>query len=188
MSAPFELSFALLWAVVLAEALVLAGTLSEVIRIMEHRSDIQHTEFAVVHQLQKGTPAPLFAANALGGGETVRTADLKGRSTIILFISPRESTSPAYEKLAASTHALWHRSQGQLYVICSGAEQPCRKLIRDYSVEGVGCGRIPLILDENQLIANSFSISSTPMAIMLDEEAKISRYGEPILGGEVQWA
>lgn len=184
MNTLFELSFALVWGVVLLEALVLRETLAEVVRIARLQGSAQHSEGTLPAQLRKGTPAPEFITSPLEADQALRTSDLKGRSTIILFISPRESASPAYEKLAASIHALWHRSQGQFYLICSGAERPCRNLLRDYAVKGVGPGRIPLILDENRTIADSFMISATPMAVMLDEDAQVSRYGQPIVGGE----
>lgn len=133
------------------------------------------------HTLPSGTLAPVFTARVGGTGRLVSLSDLKGHSTILLFVSPGESSSPFYAKLSAGTHALWHKADGHLYIVCRGGEQPCHQIMVDHQVEGFSRGHVPMILDEGGYIAERFLVSSTPQAVMLDEDARIIRYGSPLL-------
>ncbi len=178
----FGLSFALLWVVVVLEAAVLQEVLRGTAAIRRRYSGSRETE---PRQLVSGTPAPEFIAKVFGSKQTIGTSDLNGHSTILLFISPHDKASPLYDELALGTHALWHKAHGRLYLVCSGSEQSCRRLMRDHPVEGFDRGHVPLILDEDRSMAESFLVKTTPLAVMLDEEARVSRYGHPRSSGEI---
>jgi hypothetical protein len=179
----FALSYALLWGIVLLETMMLREILRRTVRFKRLYAAPQNRSERP--QLTTGTLAPDFVSQLVGSGRIVTTADLKGHSTILLFISPSDASSPVYEKLSLGTHALWHKADGNLYLVCSGEQEACRRIMRDYHVEGFNRGRVPILLDEKGLIAASFLITGTPQAVMLDEEARVSRYGYPAADGKV---
>jgi len=182
----FALSYALLSMLVVLEAMVLREVLVRTVRI--RRLFIDSMGSSERQQLPPGTlrtgsPAPEFKAQIIGTGCNIGTSDLKGHPTILLFVSPAQASSRFYEKLSAGTHALWHKADGHLYLVCSGGEQACLQIMRDHRVEGFSRGHVPMILDKDGRIAWSFQIKGTPQAVMLDEEVRVSRYGSPILRG-----
>ena len=184
----FALSCVLLWMLVVLEAMLLQEVLRRTVRFKRLYTGSprrSRREQLSTGALSTGTLAPEFTAPVLGTDRTVSTSDLKGHSTILLFVSPGETSSPFYEKLSVGTHALWHKAGGHLYFVCSGGEQACRQIMRDHHVEGFGRGHVPVVLDEGRRIAQSFLITDTPQAVMLDEEGRVSRYGHPLSTGEV---
>jgi hypothetical protein len=174
MTSVFAVSYGLLCLLVSFEAMMLRAVLRDTVLIKRVYRDRGHR--IINNQLAIGTPAPKFAAPILGARTTVKTTQLKGRTTILLFLSPTETSSPRYQNVAASIHALWHKAQGNLYVVCSGQEQQCRSFVRDYRVKRLE-HRIPVILDSEFRVAKGFLISTTPQAVILDSEARVRRYG-----------
>jgi hypothetical protein len=178
----FTVSYAVLWAIVVVETTMLQEIVRRTVRIK--RLYAAPRRRTALQQLTTGALAPEFVGQVLGTGQTVRTSDLRAHSTILLFVSPSDTSSPHYEKLSAGTHALWHKADGHLYVICSGGGEECRRVMRDHNVEGVKLGHVPVILDENGKIAATFLVSGTPQAVILDKETRVTRYGHPAIDGE----
>jgi hypothetical protein len=180
----FTISYAALWAIVFVQTAMLQEVVRRTARIK--RLYMTPRRRTALQQLTTGTLAPEFVGQALGSGHVVRTSDLKGHSTILLFVSPSDTSSSHYEKLSAGTHALWHKADGHLYVICSGGAEECHRIMRDHHVEGVNLGRVPIILDENGKIAANFLVGGTPQAVILDKETRVTRYGHPSIDGEAR--
>lgn len=171
----YELSLALLWGLVVLEAVVLEEILR---RTVSFRQIYVNSHRRSRHQqLSTGTPAPEFSAPVLG---TISTSNLRGRSTILLFVSPAEGSSPLYRKLSVAIHALWHRADSSLYLVCIGGEDACRQIVRDHHVDGFRHGQVPVLLDEEGSIARTFFIGSTPQAVFLDQDVRVGRYGHPL--------
>lgn len=180
----FALSYALLFGLVVLEAIVLQGVLRRTVEI-KRRFIHSARRDRPPQQLLPGTLAPKFTARVLGTRRTLASADLEGNFVMLLFVSPREAASTRYANLSVAIHALWHKAEGNLYVVCSGGDEACRQLMHDHDVDGLSDGYLPVILDEDGRIAKSFLISSTPQAVILDEEVRVSRYGQPLPTGEV---
>jgi hypothetical protein len=163
----FALSYAILWGVIVLEALVLHYILQETLRFKR-----LITESEV-------TPAPHFTAPVLGTDKFLGKADLRGDLNILLFVSP-DGVSQLYEKLHIAIHALWHKANGHLYIVCNGSEESCRQLTGDYRVEGFRDDQVPVILDEGGRISASFLIDSTPQAVKINKDGRIVSRGHPL--------
>ena len=172
------ISYPLLWGLVVLEAAMLRKALRSTVRFkrLYFRSDRR----IEVGGPPRGAPAPDFSGPLLENGETLTAAQLKGEPTILLFVSPNEASLPGYRPLAAAIHALWHRVEGHLYVVCSGTEETCRQLAPTLHVHGLAENQLPVILDEESRITRSFQIGATPSAVELDENLWVTRYGRPI--------
>lgn len=182
MTSILGLNYTILCVLVGLEAVVLRGVLRDALSIKQLYGDKGHR--VTSDQLAIGTPAPEFAAPILGTRTTVKSAQLKGRTTILLFLSPSEASSPLYRNVAAGIHALWHKAEGSLYIVCSGHKQPCRQLVLEHRVRGLD-GQIPVILDKESRVAKRFLISTTPQAVILDYDARVRRYGRPVSKEEI---
>src|SRR5260370_643063 len=109
----FAVSYAALGALVFLEGMILREALQEVRRLGQFYLRVgrrrQESE-----GLPQGSPAPDFSAPVLDSNETLNTADLKGDSTLLLFISPLEASLPGYQQFAVAVHALWHQTAPQI--------------------------------------------------------------------------
>jgi hypothetical protein len=74
---------------------------------------------------------------------------------------------------------MWHKMEGRLYVICKGTSESCRQLVNQHLVAEFSQGQIPVALDSDGQITESFRIQSTPQAIELDANSRVLRYGRP---------
>ena len=66
---------------------------------------------------------------------------------------------------------MWNTVEGEVYLVCKGSREDCERL-----TDGTRARRI---LDEDGRLFNSFLIDKTPRAVQLDEEARVTRFGEP---------
>ncbi|PYK92196.1 MAG: hypothetical protein DME36_14280 [Verrucomicrobia bacterium] len=180
MSVIYQISFALLWAIVVLEAILLEEILRMTVRFKRLHLDFR----SKAQQLSIGDRAPQFTARLLGTNQLLKSSKFRGSSTTLLFVSPEEADSPLYRNLSAAIHGMWHRDDGKLYLVCSGREDDCRRVISDHHVDGFEHGQVPVILDEGGEIARRFLIGSTPQGVMLDEKLRVSRYGRPLLTEE----
>jgi hypothetical protein len=112
-------------------------------------------------------------------GKSLSISNLKGHRSTLLFVSPEE-VSPLYENLDIGIHAMWHETDGHVYLVCNGSEEACRQLASDYRVEGFAEDQVPVILDEGGRLARSFLIDGTPQAVSLDSDLQVRRYGYPV--------
>lgn len=175
----FALSYGLLWALIVLEALLLREVLRKTVWLKRLLADVnRRSTVGEISWLRTGAPVPDFTAPLLGAGGSLNTSQLKGHPCILLFVSP-EAASPLYENLAAAIHGMWHKAQGRLYLVCNGAAESCRQFARDNLVHEMTEDHLPVILDEGGRIAESFLISSTPQAVELDEYLRVKRYGRP---------
>lgn len=174
----FALSYGLLWCLVILEAVLLRDLLRRTVWFKRFQSDFSSKKAQKRTRLHTGTTAPHFTASLLGSGDSLSTQNLNGHPSILLFVSPEES-SPLYENLRFAIHALWHKTKGNLYLVCNGTAEACRHLVSEHSVEGFTDNQVPVLLDEGGRIAQSFLISDTPQAVELDENLRVGRYGRP---------
>jgi hypothetical protein len=133
--------------------------------------DLDHPGTAKVSE-QDGNSAPEFSLPLLETGKSLRTSDLKGWPSLLCFVSPESAQS--FQMLMPALHAWWHRLEGRVYLVCTGAEEPCRLLVRKYANE------FPpekIVYDEWGVLARSFRIIDTPQAVELDQDARVRRYG-----------
>jgi hypothetical protein len=175
----FAVSYALLSGLVIIEAVILREALQAVLRFNRFYSvSTQGIEQHV--RLPRGALAPEFSGPLLGMGKKILTiGELKGHSTILLFVSPGDTSSAGHKHLTPALHALWHRLEGYIYLICRGTEEACRQHGPDRQIHELGDPAL-MVLDEGGHIARRFHIEATPMAVELDEDLRIARYGWPV--------
>lgn len=174
----FDFTYAVLWGLVLLQALVLREMLRETVwleRLVQGFG--RKTE-----NLPAGTPAPEFELPVLGEGRTLGPSDLAGDESILLFVEPSAAVSPAYASLDDGIHGLWHKVDGRLYMVCRGSEEECRRFVADRPF------RVPVLVDERGRLGTAFRISVTPNAVRLDADVRVASYGRPISAEEAQAA
>jgi hypothetical protein len=90
--------------------------------------------------LPPGTSIPSFRAPVLGRRESLTPAQLQGHNSILMFVGP--DTPVSANNIAMSMHALWHKSDGNLYVVCRGTDIACQRLLPAITCDKVK-GTIP---------------------------------------------
>jgi len=175
----FALSYALLWGLIVLEALLLREILRKTVWLKRLHADLIHRSGEEeLEWLRTGTPAPNFTAPLLGTNTSLSMSQLKGHQSILLFVSA-DAPPPLYEKLDIAIHAMWHKTEGHLYLVCNGTAEGCRQLVSDHQVTQYTGDQLPILIDEGGRISQSFLINSTPQAVELDENIRVKRYGRP---------
>jgi peroxiredoxin len=171
MSLGFDLSYAGLWALVIFQSLVLLGLLRE---SADNRRKLAGLPAGspLASRLELGAEAPDFTSVEAHGGRTVRRADLAGRRSILLFLSPGCRNC---ETLAAAIHGIYHKAGGHLYLVCQGTREEC---IAFLAAHDTGM-QLPLLLDPEQEMSVRFRVFGTPVAVLLDADLRIRSYGSP---------
>lgn len=169
----------LLSLVVFLEAILLRDLLQRAVSIKRRIKRV--ADSSPQKQLTTGTLAPNFAIPMLGTGQLVNRSKLKGHPSILLFISPQEASDTIYRNLKHGVHWLWHEVRGHLYLVCSGQEEPCRRLVSEYGLTGCSGKEVPILWDPERQFTNRFRISSMPQAVELDSDACVKRYGRELI-------
>lgn len=173
----FQLSYVLLALIIVCQAILLRQILRRTLWFKGPHTSINRREYGVAEGLLTGSPAPVFKARMIGRDGWLSTSELKGSPSMLVFVSPEES--PSYTRLDAALHAWWHQKNGHIYLVCNGTAEACWQLAQDYQFTGSTDQTIPVVMDEAGDLARRFMIDSTPQAVALDEDARISRYGRP---------
>jgi hypothetical protein len=167
----FTLSYVLLSGLVFCESLMLKDTLKQVVWMRQ-----LYWELRRKRKPPSIDPRPLLSAPILDTGEALALSDLRGHSSILLFVSP---DMPPYQDLGDAIHGLWHKAKGHLYLICSGGPGACHEIARDHIDKEYAGNRIPVVLDEEGVIAAQFLIHTLPQAVMVDKDGHVTSYGRP---------
>jgi hypothetical protein len=185
MEALFIASYALLGGLAVFQTLILNWILRETLRLRRlYISRLNKTKDPMLAQLPKGADAPEFTAPLLSTGELINISSFKGYESILLFVNP-DIPSPFYSQLPIVTHAWWHDTDGHLFIVCNGREESCRTFVNEYLVDFKG-HKLPVILDEEGSITRSFLVKKFPRTVALDEDLRVSRYGEPAPSKETE--
>lgn len=176
----FAISYGLLCALLLLQGLVLYVTLRRAARLSRLYSIVEERERREAATnppwlIPVGTELPEFAAPVLSTNRILTDADLKGHETILVFISPADASSLSghqnYHLLVPAFISMWERMEGEVYLVCRGNRQDCERLVDGSQAKA--------ILDETGVLFSRFSIDRTPRAVELDEQLRVTRYGEP---------
>ncbi len=176
----FAISYGLLCALLFLQGFVLcvalrrAARLSRLYSLMEDRQR-QDAATNPPWYLPVGTQLPEFAAPVLATNRILTDADLRNHETILLFVSPADARSLArhhnYHQIGPAFMSMWERVEGEVYLVCRGNRQDCERLVDGSQAKA--------IWDETGVLFSTFSIDRTPRAVELDEEMRVTRYGEP---------
>jgi len=167
MSVPFLLSYAVLWALVIFQSLVLLGLVRTGYRLQRTGAPPGHL---------RGREAPEFTAVDVSG-EEVASVDFAGRLRAFLFVSP---DCPTCTVTLEEMEALKWKTEGSVVVVCRGEPEGCRRLAETHEVS------VPVLVDEELRVSELFLISSVPTAVLIDSENRIQSIGEPMRGEELE--
>jgi hypothetical protein len=169
MNTPFYVTYALLWALVVFQALILAAVIRLVFSLQQASARASGDE-----GLASGTPTPAFAAESLSG-IVINSADFGGHATALLFVTPNcDSCLVTADELAA----LGGKTEGHTILICRGSYDECSGLQSHYAAD------VPIVVDPDYRISDTFNIRSVPTAILIDEANRIQSVGHPKRGDE----
>lgn len=163
----FSLSYGALWALVIFQSLVLVGLVKTVVSSVK-RSD-PGTDEPAAPELT-GHPVPEFLAVDLLGNE-IRSKDLMGRVTALLFVSPDCASCAVTLR---DFEGLRTKMNGSIVVICVSQRERCESLSHHYAFD------VPVISDPNRTLSDLFDISAPPTAVIVGPEGRIERYGHPM--------
>lgn len=161
-------AFVALWILVILLALVLLGMLRRVAPLLERaEATLRDAARATLRGLRPGEAVPAFVAEELGGG-TFTDSDLRGSTTIVLFLNTGCSSC---ELLAADIEAARVPDLGvPLVVIADEADEAAR------FAEG---GQARVLLQQNGSVARVFESDRTPHAFVIDETGRVVVSGSP---------
>ncbi len=179
-----SVSYVLLWALVVAEAVLTRWVLRRTswakqfyIELTRRRAENRWLISQFDQWLPNGTLAPEFSAEVLGANRRLGNQQLKGHFSILLFMSDSSESSEVGQNLIDELHVLWHKVEGHIYLVCRPEERECTRVATDSRVIEFSGQEIPVLIDEGGRIARSFVINATPQAVQLDEEGRVRRYG-----------
>jgi hypothetical protein len=165
-------TYILVWALALMPALLLRKVLRELGWLARRIRERQMSHLDGIRG-----PIPEFSAPVLGTAKVATRADLDGREAIVMFVRPEDGENDLDKALRVSGHALFHKANGNLYVVCTGAANRCQQLLPEFDFAKQGSTRIHVICDEDGSVASLFRVTRTPAAYQLDDKAQIVRFG-----------
>jgi hypothetical protein len=153
-------AYGALWILSLFTLLLAVGIYGEV-RKLEHRGS------SIESKLPVGSRAPTFAAVDAGSGQIIRSADLKGREYLLLFVSP---SCGMCARLIAEV-----RQHGTefLLVICRGSKGQCGVYGQELPAD------VRLLLDPEGQVADRYGTLSVPTAVAVNAANRIQGYVSP---------
>jgi peroxiredoxin len=169
MSAIFYISYALVWALMVFQSVVLLGVVKTVYRT---RADdpvsgaLIRSDGALV-----GHPVPSFTAVDVDG-RIINESSLPPSLNALLFVTPDCVTCVASLE---EVDALREKVNGNLIVVCRGGANECRDLLETY-----GLDEIPVIVDNDRELSEAFDVHVTPTAVLIGANGRISTYGHPM--------
>lgn len=167
---PFGISYILLWIVVLFQG----GVILELVR-----RQLQHTDTSNSPErlgplftpgMTLGDLGPEFSAVELPGHRIMDSAELKGETTLLGFVSPNCGQCEESVPLMAQA-AGW--ADAKLVLVCAGSDRQCGDFAERFA-EGH-----TLLCDETGAVANLFHLARTPGSVLIDPAWRIVKYGAP---------
>jgi|GEM_PF-4119173 len=162
----FFCSYIALWVLVLFETLVLVVLVrqlgSQQTKVTSETKEVSETLLAT------GSKAPEFQASEVLTRNIVKSNTLRGHYLLLVFISPYCSTC---EAIVGDLESFRAKLNARLLVVCSGAKKESSSFVEKH------LPKTQVILDHDGSISRNFKISGTPMAVLLDSEWSIVRYG-----------
>jgi len=177
-STPFLASYVLLYLIVIFQGLLLLGAVRAIHELRQgHVAPAEPEEGAQEGERLLNQEAPRFEALDLAGN-LVGTEQLRGRSSLVLFVSPNcSSCMLTLDEL----HAVQHKVDGgNVLVVCGARDADCRNLASDHNLT------VPVVADEDASIGKLFDVTAFPTAVLLNAGTRVVSYGHPMRGEELR--
>jgi peroxiredoxin len=173
MSAPFVVSYVLLWLLVLFQGALVLGLLRLVAALRSH--DV-HSPPAGQEDALRGRPLPEFRVTDLSG-DTIESSVLADRpSAALLFVS---TGCPSCGVTLEELDALKSKVDGNVLVVCRGTDAECGHLADSYELT------VPVTVDSDLRLSRLLQVPGVPTALLL-EDGVIKSYGQPMSREEVE--
>jgi methylamine dehydrogenase accessory protein MauD len=120
--------------------------------------------------LEIGTPAPDFHSVDIVSGREVTLGDLKGRPSVLIFISP--SCGPCHTLMPhmAELQRTWGK-KGNIILVSQADHQSNLEFAHRHKL------KTALISDSNGTVSRAFQAPATPFAYRLDKKGKVQWHG-----------
>jgi peroxiredoxin len=174
-SGPFVVSYVLLYAIVILQGMLLLGAARAIHELRQGHVAPEPEPGEPTSERLLGKEAPTFAAVDISGA-MIGTEQLRGRSSVVLFVSP---TCHSCMLTLDELNVVSAKVNGNVLVVCGARAEGCRSLARDYQLT------VPVVVDEDARISTLFDVSSTPTAVLLNPGNRIVSYGHPMRGEEL---
>ena len=169
MSTLFYVSFALLWAIVVFQGLLLLG----LGRLVFRETDAADApEIDTASLLTK--PLPEFRARDIGGND-VSSDQFGGHIAALLFVSPScSSCTLTLHEMAA----LRQKTDDHVVVVSRGTEDETVAMAQSHDLS------VPVVVDEWGELVKLFGISAFPSAVLINEKSEVQSIGHPLRNEE----
>lgn len=169
MSGTWFISYLTLWILVVLLAIIVLGLVRQ-LGIIYLRLGPDQNLLATTGGLELGKPAPNFEAYEITHTRRITLDDLKGKSCILVFVSP--SCSPCKELMPhlKEFQQSWN-GKINLVIFCQGDIQLSKDFIDSYNL------RSALIIDKDGKLSETFLVRATPFAYRLDKESVVRKRG-----------
>lgn len=160
-----------LWLIVIVQTLVLFELMRQ-IGILRRHLPPEPGALLTDEGLARGAVAPPFTAIDLRTGEDFSAGDLRGRSALLVFLSP---SCAGCHLLAPKLRdfANGHKRDVAVVVVCPDSEAECRRYANEHRLS------MPVLLDEGKQISLAYGVRRTPSATLIDASGRIRIHGIP---------
>jgi methylamine dehydrogenase accessory protein MauD len=164
MSEFWAASLVVLWLLVLFMAFLLLGALRQ-LGLLQLRLGSDPGALVTRSGLDRGTIAPDFTAEPVGGGPATTLSALSAQPRVLVFLST--SCYACKEFLPHIKEVARTRSGWEFVVLCRGDRPSCQAFLKGSDVLA------PILLDLDGLISASYEVALTPFVYVLDYERRV---------------
>jgi len=160
-----------LWVIVLFQGFVILGLL-RTLRDLQ----VAVRSGRLPQRLPVGAEAPRFSGTDLRTGAVIDSAALVGRELVVLFLSDGCSFC---RRLADGTRQVQVEPGQTRIAVCQGGPREASAFVDLLAID------VAVLPDPDETLFSSFAISSTPSAVVVDRDGRISGSGGPRHSGEL---
>lgn len=124
-----------------------------------------------------GTTVTGFSARLLDSQDVITAADLRGQTTLLLFVAAMDMSAAASQLFSSVLRTFWPKYRESFYVVCRGAPEACAQLRDHYGLARSNERGIRVLLDEEGALARLFSVGAGATAVVVDETGNVAKVG-----------
>lgn len=166
----FFISYVLLWVIAVVQGFVIVECLRQ-IGILRLRLGDEPGALIDPESLPRGAVAPPFSLLDAQTGALVNEAALKGRRSLLIFVSP--TCAPCRDLALQLPRVATLYRELNIVAVCSGPADRCRDFAHEFALP------FPTLVDDAQTLTRAFGASRTPHAYLLDPDRRVLIQGIP---------
>jgi hypothetical protein len=122
---------------------------------------------------------PRFRAQMLDSSDMLDDTKLRGKASMLLFVTPADAESVGIEGFTAMVYANWKAFDERLYVVCAGNADECRRLRDTNRLRETFGDTVGVVVDPSREMFARFHITATPTSTLFDRTGRLAKTGEP---------